>query len=151
MLVKIHISFNTSSVLSVSESNYTQVEKTLLAIVLAYSKFGAYLKGLVTIRSPHKALITALQLKERRERVNRLLSMLPPDAKYEIELILRSKEIERINCSDKPPEEIFYTDGACTSNVKPESRASWAILATMNSQLSQSGLVEKVRATNQTA
>lgn len=139
------------SVLSLSESNYTPVEKTLMGIVLAYNKFGAYLKGSVTVKTPLKALVTALQMKERTDRINRLLLQLPPEAEFRIQLLPRIRELEALVHSEDTPDEIFYTDGACTGNGKPDGKASWAILATMNSELSRSGLVTHHKPTNQVA
>lgn len=140
-----------SLTLSTSESRYTPVEKTLMAMVLAYHKFGAYLKGLVVIKTPYKAVITTLNMRDRSERVDRLLLQLPPDANFEFKLLPRLKESEIINQLEESPEEIFYTDGACTGNGKPDCKASWAVLATKNAQLSRSGLVEHIRPSNQTA
>ncbi|KAG9508951.1 Myosin-M heavy chain, partial [Fragariocoptes setiger] len=39
------------------------------------------------------------------------------------------------------PEEVYYVDGACTKNGKPECRASWAVCAEFDRELELSGYV----------
>lgn len=136
---------------STSEKNYTSVEQQLLAIALAYNKFGPFLKGHVTFRTTCKNLRAALQKSERTERVTRLMLTLPPDSGFEIEIVPGRSQLETAIASEEPPEEIFYTDGACLRNGKKTCKASWAVLATMNKNLSKAGLVEHVRLSNQVA
>ena len=140
-----------SGSLSHSQYNYSLPEKHLLAIVLAYAKFGPILRGKVRIKTDCKALKGALGAKERAERVDRLMMRLPPDAEFEIVLSPRAEVVENKLRSPDPPDEVFYTDGACTRNGKPDCRASWAVLATHNPHLSCTGMVEHMRPTNQIA
>ena len=139
------------NVMSGSQNNYTPVEKVLVGLVQAYDKFSSFLKGPVTLRTTCKALEPALKAKERSDRVNRLMLQLPPDATFKVELLSSPARVEEAKRSDSPPDEIFYTDGACTGNGKPHCKASWAVLATINPKLSDSGLVEHPRPSNQIA
>jgi len=140
-----------SNVLSSSEINYTPAEKNLIGLVLAYEKFGPYLRGQVTVHSNCKQFQTAIHAKEKNDRVNRMLLALPPEADFTIEITPGSRETQILNESQSAPDEVFYTDGACTGNGRPECRASWAVLATLNPQLSKSGLVSCPRPSNQVA
>ena len=76
---------------------------------------------------------------------------MPPDADFEIITLSQPVEVEATSRAEEPPEEVFYTDGACTGNGKPECRASWAVLGTLNEQLSRSGIVEHPKPSNQVA
>lgn len=134
-----------------SQLNYTKVEKQLLGLVLAYEKFKSFMRGPVTVKTTCKELISALKLKERPNRIERLMLKLPPDINFEVELLPNTNETESYLNSDCPPEEVFYTDGACTSNGKPNCLASWAVLSTMNPSLSSVGLVEHPKPSNQVA
>lgn len=134
-----------------AEVNYTLVEQNLVGIALAYSKFDPILKGQVTFRTTCKDLRQAVETKNRTDRVSRFMLSLPPDCVFKVELIPGRTELETSIASETTHEELFYTDGACVRNGKTNSRASWAILATMNPNLSASGLVDHGRLTNQTA
>lgn len=137
--------------LSQPECNYTPVEKSLLTMIMAYKKFYAFLQGRTIFKTNLRAIHTALHAKEKTDRVNRLLLQLPPEVEYEIQVCQPIEELETIKRSDEPPEEIFYTDGACTGNGKPNCRASWAVRAKFNNALSQSGIVQHPRPSNQVA
>lgn len=137
--------------LSSSEINYTVVEKHLIALILAYRKFGPYLRGPVTVRTTCRELKTAISAKERTERVNRLLLKLPPESDFSVMVLPSIIEVENSLRSENPPDEVYYTDGACMSNGKPECRASWAYLATKHPELSSSGMVNHPRPSNQVA
>lgn len=141
----------TGQALTQSENNWTNVEKSLRGLVIAYQKFGSFLKGEVIVETPFKALENAIKRKERPERVERLLLDLPADCNITIKTIPQTIETVAQKIHDEPPEEIFYTDGACTSNGKPNCKASWAVLSTINPDLTASGLVEHERPSNQVA
>lgn len=134
-----------------SEMNYTPVEKNMMGIVLAYNKFGPCLKGKVTVKTTCKQLEASLNYKDRGERLDRMLLKLPPDASFDIKTLPSNREMDKISLQENQPDEIFYTDGACTGNGKPYCKASWAVLATMNRQLSQAGLVDHPKPSNQVA
>lgn len=139
------------NVLTSSQLNYTPVEKTLLGLIQAYSKFGPILRGPVVIRTTCAGLDGALKCKERSERVNRLILQLPPDISFQVEHLKAPARIAEAKRSDDPPDEVFYTDGACTGNGKPHCKASWAVMATINNNLSCSGMVDTQRPSNQVA
>lgn len=141
----------TGRVLSTSELNYTAAEKNLLAIQLAYECFGTFLRSDVTFKGDLKLLKKAIDLKERPERVERILLRLPPDAKFNLEISEQSDEPQQLLISDDPPDEIYYTDGACMDNGTSKCQASWAILAINNKSLSSSGRVVGYKHSNQVA
>lgn len=137
--------------LSCSEVNYTPVEKQLIGIVHAFEKFGTFLRGSVTVRTTCKELETALKTKEKTQRVNRMLLQLPPDADFTVKVIPKSEVVEVTVRSSNPPDEIFYTDGACTKNGTTQCKASWAVVATTNPTLTKSGMVTGTKPSNQIA
>lgn len=137
--------------LSDSEANYTTIEQNLLAIILAYSKFGPILGNQVTFHTTCTALRHAIDTKHRTERVERLMLQLPPNCQFKVEVFPGKSEVNDTVASDTEHEELFYTDGACLRNGKSNSQASWAVLATMNPKLSASGLVEHKKPSNQIA
>lgn len=83
----------TGCTLSSSQMNYTQVEKNLLALILAYEKFGPFLRGDVTISTTCKQLETTLKLKEQPERISRLLLQLPPNVDMDFKIQLRKEDL----------------------------------------------------------
>lgn len=83
--------------------------------------------------------------------MNRIVLRWPPECRFELELQPEIKRIQEEVEANEPPEEIFYTDGACTGNGKPHCAASWAVVATMNPKLTTSGLVSGIKPTNQIA
>lgn len=137
--------------LGTSQCNYTPVEKNLLALILAYEKFGTFLKGEVTVQTTCIALESSLKVKDKSERVNRLLLQLPADSKFSVKILAKDPASIIMTETEHPPEEIFYTDGACTGNGKPHCTASWAVLGTMNSKLSKTGIVDHPKPSNQVA
>lgn len=139
------------SVLKDAEKNYTSIELQLLAIVLAYNKFSYFLRGPVTFKTTDKLLLPALRMTQRAERVIKMILQLPPDARFDVELIPGRTELERATTAEETPDEIFYTDGACIRNGKINCKASWAVLATLNPRLSEANLVEYHRYSNQIA
>lgn len=145
------IACRAGTILSSSQVNYTPVEKHLLAITLAYEKFGPFLRGPVVFLAACKALVNSLSLKDRPDRVNRLLLNLPPDAEFDVRLKPEEVSIESLSLVEEPPEEVFYTDGACMGNGRADCKASWAVLAIYRPHLSCSGLLDHHRPTNQLA
>lgn len=141
----------TGAVFKDAEKNYTSTEQQLVAIVHAYNKFGPFLKGPVTFRTTDKSLLPALKMVQRPERVTRMILKLPPDARFDVELIPGRSELDQVISAEVCYDEIFYTDGACIRNGKTNCQASWAVLATINGKLSSSGLVEYSRLSNQIA
>lgn len=137
--------------LSEAEANYTTIEQNILAIILAYSKFGPILRRQVVFRTACPTLRHAIETKHRSERVERLMLSLPPDVQFSIEVIPNRNAIQDTIATSIDHEELFYTDGACVRNGKADSKASWAVLATMNPSLSASGIVEHRKVTNQIA
>lgn len=137
--------------LSDSQNRYTLIEKSLLAIGLAYEKFGTFFGNKVTFRTSCKDLQKVLNAKERPDRVNRIVLQWPPNCNFLIEYKPAPERLREEIESMNPPEEVFYTDGACTGNGKPHCAASWAVVATLNPHLTCSGLVTDLRASNQVA
>lgn len=135
-----------------SEFNYTTVEQQLLAILLAYRKFGPFLRGKVTFKTTCSELKRSLNMKERSVRVDRFMLRLPPDIEFDIIVVTDPNPIPFASFIESDAEEIFYTDGASKNNGKKDSKAAWAVLATLNSKLSCSGILDaNEKATNQTA
>lgn len=136
--------------LSSAETGYTMVELQLCAIVLTYKKFHLFLRGKVTFRSTCKALPNALKATQRTDRVTRIMLQLPPDADFNVEIIPGPTPLE-IVISDGDADEIFYTDGSTTGNGTKDCKASWAVLAVNDKQLSAAGFVEYHRKSSQVA
>lgn len=134
-----------------SELNYTPAEKALLTLILGLDKFGTYCRGPLVVQTDCKGLDLALKLKERPERINRLMLRLPPDLLFYTRLVPKREVITSALKSTRPPEEIFYTDGACARNGRKNCIASWAVLATLNPKLTESGLVDAPKPSNQVA
>lgn len=137
--------------LSNAETGYTIVELQLRAIQLAYDKFHMFMRGKVIFRSTCQALSHALKMTERTERVTRIMLRLPPDATFEIETVPGPSPLEQILLSDEEVDEIFYTDGACVGNGTKHCRASWAVVAVKDKQLTSSGIVDHHRKSSQVA
>lgn len=139
----------TSSLYSETEKRYTTPEKELLALVRAYDKFGPFLKGSTTVRSSCLALSPIMRLKEKPERVTRLLLKLPPDALFQLET--NNALPDALHRSENPIDEVFYTDGACKDNGKEDCTASWAVVALYRPDLKASGLLVAERPSSQKA
>lgn len=139
-------------VLTDSQINYTQVEKTLLATILAYKKFGIYLDHENTTLSTSCTIINkVLSLTEVPIRIQRLLLHIPHhlEAKFSIR---NPETVSGISYdSNKPVEEIFYTDGACSGNGTKDCIAAWAVWSVFNKELTCSGIVVDDKPTNQVA
>lgn len=134
-----------------SEVNYSQAEKTMMAIRLAYKNFFSILNDRVIFRGQVAQLKKALSLTSIPERIDRLLLDLPQNAKFELEQTEEELTTDDLLISKNPPDEIFYTDGACTGNGTHKCVASWAILAINEPKLSASGIVTESRPSSQTA
>lgn len=130
----------TSAVLSSTQKNYSKLEKELLALIRAYDKFGPFLRGPVTVKSSCTILPAALKLKDKPERVARLLLQLPPDAEFKIEA--SNNITEALHRMPKPPDETFYTDGACRMLEEQRGLASWAVIAVNRPELNCSGILK---------
>lgn len=137
----------TSAVLSSTQKNYSGLEKELLALTRAYNKFGPFLRGPVTVKTSCTMLPSALKLKDKPERIARLLLQLPPDAEFKVEA--RNDVNDVLMQMPEPPDEIFYTDGACRANQDKRNLASWAVIAVNRPELNCSGILED--STNQKA
>lgn len=137
----------TSAILSSTQKNYSTLEKELLALVRAYSKFGPILRGPVTVKTSCIMLPQVLKLKEKPDRVARLLLQLPPEAEFEVKAV--NDVSEALRKMAEPPDETFYTDGALKMRPNSTPLASWAVVSVNNPELSCSGIIEN--GTNQKA
>lgn len=137
-----HLIGRSSQILSPTESRYTLVEKALLAMIMAYRNFGHCLKSNnVTFRSGIKCLKRAVGLIDMPQRIQRLILRLPPEAEprivYDQGLDYSSNSAQNNDVDqdekvkamspDKDTEAqydaVYYTDGACQGNGKPEGKA----------------------------
>lgn len=137
----------TSARLSSTEKGYTDLEKELLALVRAYRKFGPHLRGQVIIKTSCTMLPSVIKLRYKPERVARLLLKLPPDADFRVEA--SNDVIDTLQRMPEPPEETFYTDGACKMAKERKGIASWAVIAVNRPELNCTGILKD--STNQLA
>lgn len=141
-----------SRLLSPTESNYSNIEKQLLAMVLSIKKFKIWLEPeRFLIRVPSRNLEKTLQLVNRPERIESLLLKMPEgydNFRFEVKESLSSDRKKAL--MDHVPQEIFYTDGASKRNGKPDCKASWAVCAEFNRELELTGDVLE-SPSNQTA
>lgn len=134
-----------SRFIGAAEANYSLVEKQLLALNLAISKFQLWLEpDNFTVRVPTKGIERAIALIDRPERVEKLLLRMPAGfdsfkfiVKENIESDVSKKFTTHI------PQEIYYVDGACKLNGKPNCAASWAVVAEYDLDLQVAGMVDK--------
>lgn len=133
-----------SRFLGPAESNYSLVEKQLLALSLAIDKFKVWLHPEnMSIRVSSNGIARALELKERPERIEKLLMRIPDGFdtyKFEIKEGLLN-QIE-VRYKTHIPEEIYFVDGACKANGKPDCKASWAVVAQYDENINACGFVE---------
>lgn len=129
----------TSASLSSTQKNYSSLEKELLALIRAYDKFGPFLRGPVVVKTSCTMLPAALKLRDKPERVARLLLQLPPDAEFKV--TANNNVTEALKRMDVPPDEMFYTDGACRTGSDGSGLASWAVVATIRPELSSTGIL----------
>lgn len=140
-----------SRLLSESERNYTKVERTLLALVLACAKFEHFLSQDFTVFTTEcKDVIHALRMSNRPERVERLLLQIPSSMNPLIEMRGASKPEWSLQFDVEPPEATFYTDGASISNGKDTCKAGWVVYCLEQPELSASGEIS-LNPSNQTA
>jgi ribonuclease HI len=133
-----------SRFLGPTEANYSCVEKQLLALTLAISKFRTWLEPeRFVVRVPSNGITKALELADRPERVERLLLRLPEgfdvfrfEVKPSLTTEISSKFLTHI------PQEVYYVDGACKGNGKADCVASWAVVAEYDQDLEESGFVK---------
>jgi ribonuclease HI len=139
-----------SRFLSAAEVNYSAVEKQLLALVLAISKFRYHLQpDKFVVRVPTNGLAKALNLVERPERVDNLLLKMPAgfdnfnfDVKPSLVATINKTSEEHL------PQEVYYVDGACKRNGKPDCVASWAVCAEFDQDLKATGFVTESPSNN---
>lgn len=142
----------TSRLLSTSESNYSFIEKQLLALIMALNKFRILMQpNRFVIKVPSNDLDKIIKQVHRPARIDNLLLKIPPEFD---ELYFELDESLPSNTTKKKPfhvaEEIFYIDGACKNNGKENCRASWAICAEYDKHIESRGFVDK-DPSNQTA
>lgn len=134
----------TSRFLSPAEANYSTIEKQLLALVLAINRFRTWLHPEhFIIRIPTKDLGKTLQLVNKPERVESILLRMPEGFdifQFEVKDSLMTKIYKKL--AAHVPEEVYYVDGACKKNGKPDCQASWAVCAEFDRSLELSGFVE---------
>ena len=112
-----------SRALTEAETRYAQIEKELLAVVFAFSRFHQYVYGTeVTVESDHKPLeaITKKQLSATPPRLQRMLLQLQ---KYSFTLkykpgkeMLLADTLSRAYLEDEPPSEDLGEDLVCAVN-----------------------------------
>lgn len=133
-----------SRLLSTAEANYCETEKQLLALVFAVNKYRIYLNpNSFTVRTSSKQLEKAINMVHKPDRVENLLLKMPAGFdtfNFEIDDSIPTHVAN--NRSKTVAEEIFYIDGACKNNGKPNCRSSWAVCTEYNQDLESSGLVE---------
>lgn len=132
-----------SRFLSSSESNYSRVEKQLLALVLAMDKFRLWLEPEnFTVRVHTNELEKVFKLVNRPERVESLLLRLPEgydEFKFEIKDGLIQSKSKQLNLH--MPQEIYYIDGACKNNGKEDCKAAWSVCCEFDQKIELTGFV----------
>lgn len=134
-----------SKLLSSCESNYSFVERQLLALVMALNKFRLMLQpARFRIKAPNKDIERIVNQVHRPERVDNLLLKIPCGFdEFEVEVDPTLPSTSAKQRAFHVPEEIFYIDGACRGNGKPNCRASWAVCAENDCNLELTGYVEE--------
>lgn len=139
-----------SRLLSQSEANYSLTEKFLLSLVTSINKFRIWIspENLI-IRLPIKDLEKTLKLINRPERVDNLLLKLPcgyDSFQFEVMGEILQKRSKQIH--SHVPQEVYYVDGACRRNGKPDCKAAWAVCAEFDRSLEERGFVEESPSNN---
>lgn len=133
-----------------AERNYSVAEQQLMGLVFAVNKFRLWLEPeKFTVRLGTKDLEKALKLVHKPSRIDNWLLKMPEG--YDT-FILEIKESLQSNMAAKidshVPEEIYYIDGACKGNGKPDCQATWAVCAEFDRELESSGFVEESASNN---
>lgn len=133
-----------SRLLSTTESNYSFPEKQLLALVYAVNKFKLYVEpDRFTIQVPNNDLEKTLALVNKPDRVENLLLRMPSGFDtFKIEVNTSLPQSSTKNPASHIAQEIYYVDGACRANGKPNCRASWAVCAEYDKTIELKGFVE---------
>lgn len=128
---------------SPTEANYSVTEKYLLCMVTAMKKFNLWLHPeRFKIRVPTKELERAIKLVNRPQRVDNLLLQMPPSFDSYIFIVDDVKEsVPKKRLRSHVPQEIYFVDGACQNNGKPDCRATWAVCAEYDKELELRGFV----------
>lgn len=137
-----------SRFLSPTEASYSSIEKQLLALVLGLNKFRIWLHpDKFTIRTPCRDLEKTINLVHRPPRVENWLIPEGFDAfRFETKESLPNTMAKSM--PEHVPEEVYYVDGACMANGKPECRASRAVCAEFDRDIEQTGLVGEAPSNN---
>lgn len=127
--------------LSTTESNYSIIERHLLALVFGVEKFKIFLEpDKFTIQTALKQLKTVLEMKHRPDRVESLLLKIP-EGFDDLKIII--DDTIPLHLAKKSPahvaEEIFYVDGSCRDNGKQTCRASWGVCAEFDTKFERKG------------
>lgn len=129
-------------VLTQAEQNWTDVEKTLLAITLAYEKFEHILDPEQTKFSiSNEELTHTLKLKNRPKRIERLLLKLPPECELRLEIRPKPTSVEEVYNHMEDFDEIFYVDGACHRNGQPDCVSAWAVIPLFKKKYESAGII----------
>lgn len=133
----------TSRLLANSESNYSIVEKYLLALVTAMEKFRIWLHpDHLTIRLPTNELEKAMKLVHKPQRLENLLLRMPEGFdEFQFEIKGEAAKQDQKRVKDHVPQEIYYVDGACRRNGKLDCIASWAVCAQFDKNLELTGYI----------
>lgn len=133
-----------SRLLLQSETNYSETEKQLLALSFAIDKFKLWLdKECIKVKTSCKQLEKAVNLIHRPPRVERLLLNIPEGFDT---FVFEGEEKNNLAYNPKKhiPQEIYYIDGACKRNGKPDCRSSWAVCAEFDRELETCGYVKEM-------
>lgn len=135
----------TSRLMSTAECNYNITERYLLALVSAIRKFRTSLHpDRFKIRVATDELGKCLKLVNIPERVeNMLLNMPTGFDSFDIVVSGAPEKVNKKRLRSHVPEEIFYIDGACQRNGKPDCRATWAVCSEYDRDFELKGFVTK--------
>lgn len=139
-----------SRLLLTPEINYSFTEKQLLGLILALKKFRTLLMpGKFKILTPDKCLEKIYKLMHRPERIDNLMLRIPPEfdeLEFEMDTTLPVPLANRK--PDHLSQEIFYVDGACRKNGKPDCQASWAVCCEYEPEFEATGIIEEEPSNN---
>lgn len=139
-----------SKLLSIAETNYSIIEKMLMCLVFGLNKFHVWLQAdKLTVRVSTNDLEKVMSMVNRPDRVELLLLKIPPgfdNFVFEVKKTLLSPTKGKI--INHLPQEIFFIDGACRNNGKPDCKAAWAVFAEFEDDLALRGFVENTPSNN---